>query len=126
MIILDPESDIPLYMQLRTQIMESIVRGELQQGDTLPSVRGLASDLGINMHTVNKSYHELEGKGIIEIVPKKGAVITAHAGDKPSHQQYGDIARELHPAIAEALVHGITEEELHTLVSDIIIKMKEA
>ncbi|MBS4214260.1 GntR family transcriptional regulator [Neobacillus rhizophilus] len=125
MVILDPESNIPLYMQLRTQIIESIVRGNLSKGDTLPSVRGLAGDLGINMHTVNKSYHELEAKGIIEIVPKKGAVIIADTEKGPSKKQREDITEELRPAVAEALVHGMKEEDLHQLISEIILIVKE-
>ncbi|WP_249716040.1 GntR family transcriptional regulator [Paenibacillus sp. J31TS4] len=124
MVILDPESNIPLYMQLRTQIIEAIVRGDLALGDTLPSVRGLAGDLGINMHTVNKSYHELEAKGIIEIVPKKGAVIIANTEKGPSNKQREDITEELRPAVAEALVHGMKEADLHQLISELILKMK--
>lgn len=126
MLILDPESNIPLYIQLRTQIIESMVRGELLTGDTLPSVRGLAGDLGINMHTVNKSYHELESKGIIKIVPKKGAVIIANTDKSTSKKQREELIEELRPDIAEALVHGMKEEDLHQLISDIILKIKEA
>jgi GntR family transcriptional regulator len=126
MVILNPESNIPLYMQLRTQIIEAIVRGDLSMGDTLPSVRGLAGDLGINMHTVNKSYHELEAKGIIEIIPKKGTVIVADKEKGASKKQLKDITEELRPVIAEALVHGMNEKDLHQLISDIILKMKEA
>jgi GntR family transcriptional regulator len=125
MIILDSESNVPLYLQLRTQIIESIVRGELVKGDTLPSVRGLAGDLGINMHTVNKSYHELESKGIIEIVSKKGAVIIADTKQHTSEKQYETLAEELRPVVAEGLVCGLSEADLHQLVSNIISKMKE-
>ncbi|MFS0881507.1 GntR family transcriptional regulator [Metabacillus niabensis] len=125
MIFLDSESNVPLYMQLRTQIIESIVRGELVKGDTLPSVRGLASDLGINMHTVNKSYHELESKGIIEIVPKKGAVIIADSEKQASNEQYEMIVEELRPIVAEGLVYGLNEEDFHQLISKIMKKIKE-
>jgi len=125
MIFLDSESNVPLYMQLRTQIIESIVRGELVKGDTLPSVRGLASDLGINMHTVNKSYHELESKGIIEIVPKKGAVIIADSEKYASNEQYEMIVEELRPIVAEGLVYGLNEEDFHQLISKIMKKIKE-
>lgn len=126
MIILNPESDFPLYMQLRTQIFEAVVRGDLLPGDTLPSVRALASDLGINMHTVNKSYHELESKGIIEIAPKKGAVIIADKRKSASQKQREDLMEEMHPVVAEALVHGMNEEELFQLISEIVTKIKEA
>ena len=125
MIILDSESSVPLYIQLRTQIIEAIVRGELAKGDTLPSVRGLAGDLGINMHTVNKSYHDLESKGIIQIVPKKGAVIIADTKKHASEKQYENLSEELRPVVAEGLVCGLNEEDLHQLISNIILKIKE-
>ena len=126
MIILDPKSEFPLYIQLRTQIMEAIVRGELSTGDTLPSVRALAGDLSINMHTVNKSYHELESKGIIEIVPKKGAVIIADQGKSATKKQLEDLTEEMRPVVAEALVHGMNQEDLFQLISEMVMKIKEA
>ncbi len=54
-ISIDHSSAEPLYLQLRAQVIEAIARGELQPGQALPSVRALAADLGINLHTVNKS-----------------------------------------------------------------------
>lgn len=57
---INPELEMPIYEQLTMQIMIGIIRKELQDGDMLPSVRSLAADLGVNMHTVNKSYHQLE------------------------------------------------------------------
>ncbi|WP_042454514.1 GntR family transcriptional regulator [Neobacillus dielmonensis] len=125
MVILDSESNVPLYLQLRTQIIESIVRGELAKGDTLPSVRALAGDLGINMHTVNKSYHELESKGIIKIVPKKGAVIIADAKKHALKQQYENLVEDLRPVVAEGLVYGLSEADFQQLISSIISKIKE-
>ncbi|MDL4840204.1 GntR family transcriptional regulator [Aquibacillus rhizosphaerae] len=125
MIIIDAESDIPIYVQLRTQIMESIVRGDLSTGDTLPSVRGLAGDLGINMHTVNKSYHELESKGIIEIVPKKGAVITANKDKKISKKRLDALSKELRPLVVEGLINGMNKEEIHELITGVISEVRE-
>ncbi len=125
MITIDPNSDVPLYMQLRTQIMEAIVRGDLSNGDTLPSVRALAGDLGVNMHTVNKSYHELELKEIIEIVPKKGAVIIANKNKDISKNRLETLSEEFRPFVVEALVSGMKEKELHELVTNVIKKIQE-
>ena len=55
-IVVNDMVDEPLYMQIRSQIIAGIARGDLTAGDALPSVRRLASDLGINLHTVNKAY----------------------------------------------------------------------
>ncbi|GAA5416765.1 HTH-type transcriptional repressor YtrA [Paraliobacillus ryukyuensis] len=125
MLTVEPTSSIPIYIQLRNQVMEAIARGELSTGDTLPSVRALAADLGVNMHTVNKSYHELVSKEIIEIVPKKGAVIIANNKENISEERLESLSNELKPLVTEALVHGINEIKLHDLVSKIMKNIKE-
>lgn len=123
---IESESDIPLYIQLTNQIIEGIARGDIQSGDSLPSVRVFAADLGVNMHTVNKSYHELERKGIIRIVPKSGAVILSLEDVKKlnafSNQR---IDAEFRPMIAEALVIGMTKEQIQELVTLIIGELIE-
>ena len=103
---IDPESEIPIYQQITNQIIEGIARGSIEPGDSLPSVRTFAADLGVNMHTVNKSYHQLEKKGIIRIVPKSGAVIS-------SPQDFNEftfdrLKDEYKPLIAESLVIGMS------------------
>ncbi|KUP08744.1 GntR family transcriptional regulator [Bacillus coahuilensis p1.1.43] len=125
MILLDSESERPLYSQLTSGVMEAIIRGDLSTGDTLPSVRSLASDLGVNMHTVNKSYHELEAKGIIEIISKKGAVITASLNGEISMDRRAWIQQEFRPAIAEALVRGMSDSDVQLLVKQVIQSIKE-
>ena len=60
---IDQKSEEPLYLQIRSQIIAAIATGELVPGTALPSVRALASDLGINLHTVNKAYAVLRDEG---------------------------------------------------------------
>ncbi|QCR33770.1 GntR family transcriptional regulator [Lysinibacillus sp. SGAir0095] len=120
---IEAESDIPIYTQLTNQIIEGIARGEIVYGDSLPSVRAFAADLGVNMHTVNKSYHELEKKGIIKIVPKSGAIISPT--EQLSEERKQQIINELKPVIAEALVIGMSKLEMQDLVSAVLKEMKE-
>lgn len=122
---IEPTSDIPIYTQLANQVIELIARGRLQGGDTLPSVRALASDLSVNMHTVNKSYHELEHKGIIRIVPKSGAVINPIVQDGITSKNRQRIIEQIQPIIAESLVLGMNPEEIQKLVSSILTHLKE-
>ncbi|WP_338449703.1 GntR family transcriptional regulator [Niallia oryzisoli] len=120
----EPESDIPIYTQLSNQIIEGIARGELRPGDSLPSVRSFAADLGVNMHTVSKSYHQLEKKGIIRIVPKSGAIIRTQDElnrSGPHNEQFIEACK---PVIAEALVVGLTKQEIKALVSTVIENFK--
>lgn len=120
---IEVDSDIPIYTQLTNQIIEGIARGEIHPGDSLPSVRAFAADLGVNMHTVNKSYHELEKKGIIKIVPKSGAVISPFEQINEEIKQR--ILSDLKPHIAEALVLGMDKEEIQNLINSIMNEMKE-
>ncbi|WP_328589381.1 GntR family transcriptional regulator [Niallia circulans] len=121
---INPELEMPIYEQLTMQIMIGIIRQELQDGDVLPSVRSLAADLGVNMHTVNKSYHALEKKGLIQIIPKSGAIIRTNNGI-PTQEEQDRISNSLKPMIVEALVIGIKEKEITGLIQSIIHKLKE-
>ncbi|MBP2242676.1 GntR family transcriptional regulator [Cytobacillus eiseniae] len=122
-ILIEAESEIPIYSQLTNQVIEGIARGDLCPGDSLPSVRAFAADIGVNMHTVNKSYHELEKRGIIKIIPKSGAVISTHTEIPESTSQR--LSNELKPLIAESLVIGMTEEKIHELVTSILKEFKQ-
>ncbi|MCM3388512.1 GntR family transcriptional regulator [Ureibacillus chungkukjangi] len=120
---IEAESDIPIYTQLTNQIIEGIARGEIAPGDSLPSVRAFAADLGVNMHTVNKSYHELEKKGIIKIVPKSGAIISSI--EQMTEEKKQLIEAGFKPVIAEAFVLGMSKKEIEELVSGMLNQMKE-
>ena len=72
---LDMNSSIPIYVQLRNQIVMGIGHGELKPGESLPTVRQLAEDAGINTMTVNKTYQILKTEGYINIDRRHGAVV---------------------------------------------------
>ena len=63
---LDPKSGVPFYRQIIDQIRYGIAAGHLKVGDQLPTVRGLAVELKVNLNTVNKAYKELEIQNILE------------------------------------------------------------
>ena len=64
---IDFNSDEAIYIQLRNQIILGIATSRIQEGDTLPSVRQLADNIGINMHTVNKAYSVLRQEGLLSL-----------------------------------------------------------
>lgn len=104
------ESDVPIYAQLKNQIIRGIAKGELDEGESLPSVRQMAEDIGINMHTVNKAYNLLKGDGFITIDRRKGAIVNKIP--IPSSGEYDDILKEeLESIISEAYCRGVSEEE---------------
>ena len=79
LIEIDFNSEEALYIQLRNRIILGIATSELKEGDTLPSVRQLAEDIGINMHTVNKAYTVLKQEGFVRVDRRRGAVVAINA-----------------------------------------------
>ena len=75
LIEIDFNSDEAIYIQLRNQIIMGIATSTIHEGDTLPSVRQLADNIGINMHTVNKAYNVLRQEGFLQLDRRRGAVI---------------------------------------------------
>jgi DNA-binding transcriptional MocR family regulator len=74
---------VPIYQQVRKRIVEAIAAGEPPAGSGLPSIRQLAVDLGINLHTVNKAYDLLRREGLLQIGRKAGAVVQRDAAGGP-------------------------------------------
>ena len=69
------QSEIPIYLQLRNEIVKGIGRGEFEPGESLPTVRQMATDLGINTMTVSKAYQLLKTEGFLETDRRKGTTI---------------------------------------------------
>lgn len=108
-ISLDTRSSVPIYVQLRNQIVTGIGRGELKAGESLPTVRQLAVDAGVNTMTVNKTYQILKAEGFIEIDRRKGAsVCDVQAPDAVFQEK---LETELELLSAEARLKGIKKEE---------------
>ena len=113
---IDFQSEEALYMQLRNQIILGIATSVIQEGDSLPSVRQLAGDIGINMHTVNKAYSLLRQEGFLTIDRRKGAVI---ALDVDKMEAINEIKNNLRVILAKAHCKNISADEVHELVDEI-------
>lgn len=121
---LDFESEKPIYQQLTEQIIEGIAKGDLQCGELLPSVRSMAADIGINLHTVNKSYQQLKAGGYIVIHRRKGVVVNPEGPPEADHAFRENLQESLRPYIAESLCRGLSQEEFQQFVSSIYRGMK--
>ena len=100
---IDTVSTTPIYVQLRNEIVKGIGRGELSEGECLPTVRQLAADLGVNSMTVSKAYQTLKAEGFIETQPD----------DRFREKLEG----ELELLSAEAKIKGLGREEFIHLCS---------
>lgn len=113
---IDFESDEALYIQLRNQIIIGIAADRIREGDSLPSVRQLADNIGINMHTVNKAYAVLKQEGFIKLDRRKGAVI---ALDVDKIRAVEELRQELAVLLARSVCRRVSRREVHELVDEI-------
>lgn len=113
---MDFNSDEALYMQLRNQIIMGIARDMLKDGESLPSVRQMASHLGVNMHTVNKAYALLRQDGYVKLDRRNGAVVSVNLENKSHHVE--TIHSDMEMIVAQAICKNITMEEMQNLVQE--------
>lgn len=116
-IAIDFNSDEAIYMQLRNQIIMQIARAQMQEGDMLPSVRQLADEIGINMHTVNKAYTVLRQEGFIKLDRRKGAVVCL---DLDKIVATRELTENMKVVVARALCKNISREEMHNILDDVL------
>ena len=74
-IIISNQSELPIYAQIREQIKEQILNGQIKEGEILPSVRSLAKDVGVSVITTTRAYNDLEKEGFIATMQGKGSVV---------------------------------------------------
>lgn len=113
---IDFESDEAIYIQLRNQIIIGIATDSIREGDSLPSVRQLAENIGINMHTVNKAYSVLRQEGFIKLDRRRGAVISL---DADKIRAVDELREDMSVLLARAICKNISREEVHSLVDEI-------
>ena len=86
-IVIDADSPVPPYEQVRLRIAELAAAGTLAAGAKLPPVRQLAGELGLATNTVARAYRELEQAGLVETHGRAGTVITSRATSTPAAAQ---------------------------------------
>ena len=108
-IAINEYSDVPIYQQIRNQIVLGISDGRLAPGEQLPTVRGLADEMGVNSMTVNKAYQMLKTEGYIYTDRRNGAKVRERL--EFSKELPTESKESLQKVISEAKVRGITKEE---------------
>ena len=109
---LDMASKLPIYMQIRNQVVLGIAAGELAPGERLPAIRALAEQCGVNMMTVSKAYSLLRQEGYITADRRGGTVVSGSPGAGALSEKY---AAALKVIAAEARLAGLDEEEFASL-----------
>ena len=115
-IVLSNSSASPIYEQIKEQVKEQILSGELCENEMLPSLRQLAKDLKISVLTTTRAYNELEEEGYITSRQGKGFFVMPSGSDLLKEQLIKEVESGLNNAIVAARRASMTEEELINLL----------
>ncbi|MDA3731107.1 GntR family transcriptional regulator [Niameybacter massiliensis] len=111
-IIISNQSIVPLYSQIMEQIKQLIITGVLNQGEMIPSIRGLAKELKVSIITVKRAYEELEADGFIETLPGKGTFVAIVNLEILREAKISEIEEKLSEVIESAKNIGLSKKEL--------------
>ena len=111
-IIISNSSGVPIYEQIARQMKGLILRGELREGEALPSMRLLAKELRISVITTTRAYEELEREGFLTTVPGKGCFVAPRDLELVREDCLRRMEEQLSQAVATAKAGGISLEEM--------------
>ena len=111
-IIISNAGGVPIYDQITRQVKGLILRGELKEGEALPSMRLLARELRISVITTKRAYEELEREGFITTVPGKGCFVAPQDPELAREETLRRVEEHLARAVEAAKSGGVTLEEM--------------
>ena len=124
LIELDMSSEIPIYLQLRNQIVLGIAYQKLLTNEILPTVRQMAQDTGINSMTVNKAYNLLKNQGFIEIDRRHGATVSKIENKDKLYQD--KLYKEFELIIAEGKISGLSKSQIINICENLYNQMNNS
>ncbi len=116
-ITIDETDQRPIYRQIVDEIKAIIAAGELPEGSSLPPVRQVASDLGVNQNTVAYAYRQLQKTGLIRVRHGSGAVVIGRVTTKRDQER---LEAKLLPVVTDMVLGGLTRSEINTLVNNVL------
>ena len=119
MLTINFASSEPIYMQIRNAVVTGIATGELKDGDSLPSVRTLGAEIGVNLHTVNKAYKLLQNEGFLEILRNHGTVVRAGDAAKNAARFLEQADAPLRALVSEAITRWVDRAVIHNMIDTV-------
>ena len=119
-VIVSNQSELPIYVQIKEQIKEQIMNGTIPEGETLPSIRQLAKNLGISVITTTRAYSELEQEGVIAARQGKGSVVLPRDNEMVREQYLKRIEQAFETAIENARYAQIQNDELVNILEALL------
>ena len=125
MFTIDNMSRIPVYEQIVEQTERMLLSGEMKPGDPMPSVRGLAAELGVNPNTIQKAYTELEHRGITTSVPGRGSFLREDATEQLVAYLNETALPEFKNMLKGMLIAGASKEESLVFIEKILDELAD-
>lgn len=122
-LIINNSSQTPIYEQIVDQVKEQIIRGNLKEGNALPSVRAMAKELRISALTVKKAYDALEQEGYVVTVHGKGSYISNIGSNIKLEELRREVEKDFETAIRKEKRSGMTDDEIKELLELILEDM---
>jgi DNA-binding transcriptional regulator YhcF (GntR family) len=113
-ITIDERDGRPIYRQVVDEIKGLIARGELPEGSSLPPVRQVAADLGVNLNTIAFAYRRLQKDGLIKVRHGSGAVVISRTLANHAEDQ---LQAQLRAALTHLVLAGLSRAEITALVA---------
>ena len=123
MIFIDYHSRMPIYEQIKEQIIMLINTGVYAKDEQLPSIRALSKELNINVNTIKRAFSELERDGVTYSVQGKGVFVAAPTAENEAVRK--DALSAVEAAVRSASVKGVTLEEVQQLAEKIYKEGKQ-
>ena len=121
---IDPRSPTPLYAQIADRIRLAVAAGELVKGESLPSVRALATQLRVNPATIVQAYRELERDRILEMRQGSGTFVADVPTETRAKEKSVAAQRFVRQMLTEAARQGLSPSDLHTALERELPKSK--
>ncbi|QGU94753.1 GntR family transcriptional regulator [Clostridium bovifaecis] len=125
MINIDSKNNRPIYEQIIDAVKENILKGILQPGDKLPSVREMSSLITANPNTVSRAYMELERQGVIETIRGRGTYVSSNYKPKVEENRMEKLKDDIKKIILEAHYMGIKKEDIVKLINEFYEEVKK-
>lgn len=116
-LVISNSSSVPIYEQIKEQIIEQIMNDELKEDEMLPSIRSLSKDIKISLMTIKKAYDQLESDGYIVSIAGKGTFVAPRNSNLVKEHAQKEIEDNIQKAIELAVKHDISKDEIIDLVN---------
>ncbi|WP_246487230.1 GntR family transcriptional regulator [Arachnia propionica] len=125
-VVLSNTSGIPIYVQIEDQIKAAILRGEVSEGEALPSIRALARDLRVSVITTTRAYAELVAGGLVANVPGKGYFVLPRDAELVREQVLREVETHFANGVAVARLADVDDDEIRSILELALTQREDA